>query len=176
MNDKIVGIILFLIIMYFLFSMVIKLTPLIVGGALVYKLISHENAKYHEKRAFNRLLEQNKDGILEIVTAVELQVENKTEGILNVWLSVTPPTMETSVMFDKFSGYGRQNIRYRYQIMGNISAVAGTLFDNQMYDPSQIKALSLKLNDGRIINLNNSVYRCAVFSLDGVDYLEIMRE
>ena len=174
MNDKIVGIILFLIIMYFLFSMVIKLTPLIVGGALVYKLISHENAKYHEKRAFNRLLEQNKDGILEIVTAVELQVENKSEGILKVWLSVTPPTMETPVMFNTFSGY-KQNICYRYQIMGNISAVAGTLFDNQMYDPSQIKALSLKLNDGRIINLNNSVYMCVVFQLDGVDHLEIMR-
>ncbi len=169
-------------ILYQIVSFVTTLIPMILIGVGIVLLISfvvtQAVEKYDENKHRRELMNQNYDSILANSYEVLLQVPNKTEGMMDVWLQLGAPSLSSPVMFEKTDGYN-EKMSYRYSILGSLSAISGAMFANEQFNPSSVKVLKLKYRDDNsniyLCDIFNSPYRTAVINMDGIDYLEIIK-
>lgn len=170
-----------LFIFFKLISFITTLLPMILIGiallALISFLITHSLEKCAESKHHKEIKNRNFDIVLANSYEVLLQVENKTYGMMNIWLQLGSPSMSPPVMFEKTDGYN-EKMSYKYEILGSLSAISGTMFSNEQFNPSGVRVLKLKYRDNSNIYLCdvfNSPYRTAIINIDGVDYLEIIK-
>lgn len=170
-----------LFILFKLISFITTLLPMILIGIAILALISffitHSLEEYDENKHRKDVINQNYDSILANSYEVLLQVENKTYGMMNIWLQLGSPSMSSPVMFEKTDGYN-EKMSYKYEILGSLSAISGTMFSNEQFNPSGVRVLKLKYRDNSNIyfcDVFNSPYRTAVINMNGIDYLEVIK-
>lgn len=170
-----------LVAIFILYQIISTLIPMILIGVGIFMLISiiftKTVEKYDENKRHKELMNQNYDSILANSFEAFLQVDNKTEGMMNVWLQLGTPVLSTPVMFEKNDGQN-EKMSYKFELLADLNAISGSMFANEQYNPSA-RVLKLKYKE------NDKIYSCDIFSspyraalissMDGKDYLEIIK-